>query len=79
MAADHHRGVVVAEVLNGGQGRRDPQIVGDLAVAHGHVEIGAQQDPFAATGWQVFEARDSPGHVGELVDARRGTGFRQRR
>jgi len=79
MAADHHRGVVVAEVLNGGQCRRDPEIIGDLTVAHRHVEVGAQQDAPAAQGRQVFEARYSSGHVGGLVDARRRTGFRQRR
>ena len=50
VGAGDHRGPLVQQILDGGQGGADALVIGDDAAAvlgHGHVEIAAQQDLFA--------------------------------
>ena len=61
MPGDHDHRAAFAQPRDGGQRARDAQVVLDVAVEHGHVEIDAHQHPLTAAERQVFEAREVAG------------------
>ena len=63
VADQDQRGPLLQRVGQGGQRGADAQVVGDVPVVDGHVEVGSQQHPLALEGRQVLERGDAqPGH-----------------
>ena len=73
VAGGDHRGTALGEPLDGRERRPDPEVVDDHAVVERHVEVGADEDPFAVETserrLEVLQRRDG----GVAHDAQRLT------
>ena len=55
---DHERRPALAELAEGGDGRADPQVVGDPAALDRHVEVDADEDAGAGDVAEVVEGAE---------------------